>query len=841
VQSLDFDFGGRMQLSGAARAVFVGLFVSLVSVSVLGQGLPPGVTPGMVDQLKSMSAAEQKALATQYGITLPAGTSSSAEVQGLAAPGAVLQTPKGMSKNAIEAATPDSTEEVEERARTRYGRTLFSRDVSTFAPTDDAPVPESYRLGVGDQLVVQLFGKENDQLNLQIGRAGDISFPKLGSITLSGLTFEDARDLIKMRVEQQLIGVDSVVSMGRLRAINVFMAGEVAVPGAYSVSALTTLTQALFQAGGVTDIGSLRNIQVRRAGSVVTTFDTYDLLMSGDVSDDIRLQSGDVVFVPPYSGVIDVEGELKRPMVYELVGGETLGDVLSMAGSFTRDAYPSLSILIRQSSSLGLPKAATIDLADKSVLSSPALDGDTLLVPKVGGLVANSIMLRGAVTRPGRYGWVSGMRVSDLISDARRDLARDADLGLGMIVRQKNALLDIEVIAFEVGLVIGSANTDTDPVLNEFDEVLIFSLAESGTIGVDSSRQSLLRPVIEKLSSQARQGEPVQTLSVSGAVRAPGTYPLIAGATVETLISAAGGLNESAFLEAAELRRLSERSDGQVIANYLELSLGQNGSDMQLALSSRDHLTVRTIPDWSPIDAITVSGEVRFPGKYRIRKGETLSDVIDRAGGFTDKASLESAVFTRESVASLEAERAAQFASEIQSTLATRLLTEETTTVGINEISQIISSLQAVEGDGRLLINLPLAMSGDSNADLEVEDGDRLFIPVLSNTVSVVGEVNRQGTYSFQAEFNLDDYIDLSAGVTQRADKGGIYIVKANGLVVTIDRNLWRFTDDNDSLDPGDTVVVPVNTQYRSTLASWSEITRIIYQSVVSVAAVARL
>ena len=460
-----YGFGGSMKLSVTARALIFGVFASLVSLSVLGQGLPPGVTPGMVDQLKSMSPAQQQALAKQYGIQLPSGGAVSANVPGLAAPGTVLPTPVDMTQDDIEAATPDKTEEVEERARTRYGRTLFSRDVSTFAPTDDAPVPESYRLGVGDQLVVQLFGKENDQLNLQIGRSGDISFPKLGSITLSGLTFEDARDLIKTRVEQQLIGVDAVVSMGRLRAINVFMAGEVAVPGAYSVSALTTVTQALFQAGGVTDIGSLRNIQVRRAGSVVATFDTYDLLMRGDVSDDIRLQSGDVVFVPPYTGVIDVEGELKRPMVYELVGGETLGDVLAMAGSFTRNAYPGLSILTRQSDSLGLPQASTIDLSDKSQLNLAAQDGDTLVVPKVGDLVANSVLLRGAVTRPGSYGWVSGMRVSDLVSDARRDLARDADLGLGMIVRQKNALLDIEVIAFDLASVIASPSSDSDPAL----------------------------------------------------------------------------------------------------------------------------------------------------------------------------------------------------------------------------------------------------------------------------------------------------------------------------------------------------------------------------------------
>ena len=460
-----------------------------------------------------------------------------------------------MNQDDIEALSPDKTEEVDKLARGHYGRTLFSRAVSTFAPTDDAPVPESYRLGVGDQLIVQLFGKENDQLNLQVGRSGDISFPKLGSITLSGLTFEDARDLIKTRVEQQLIGVDAVVSMGRLRAINVFMAGEVTVPGAYSVSALTTVTQALFQAGGMTEIGSLRNIQVRRAGSVVVTFYSNDLLKKGDVSKEILLQSGDVVFVPPYTGVIDLEGEFKRPMVYELVGGETFGDVLVMAGSFTRDAYPAMSTLTRQSDVLGLPEASTMDLSDERQLLFAAMDGDKLVVPKVGSLVANSVMLRGAVTRPGSYGWTLGMRLSELLSDARRDLARDADLGLGLIVRQKNAILDIVVLAFDLASVIASPGTDVDPFLEEFDEVLIFSRVDLGLKDMESSRQVLLEPVIKKLSSQARQGEPVQIVSVSGAVRAPGDYPLIAGATVDTLISTAGGLTDSAFLEAAELRR----------------------------------------------------------------------------------------------------------------------------------------------------------------------------------------------------------------------------------------------------------------------------------------------
>ena len=195
----------------------------------------------------------------------------------------------------------------------RYGVSLFDRDVSTFAPTDDALVPDEYRLGVGDQLIVHLYGKDLT-FNLSVGRDGSIQFPKLGSITVSGLTFEDSRALIDTRVRQQLIGVEAVITLGRLRAIGVFMAGEVRVPRAYSVSALTTVTQALFQAGGVTDIGSLRNIQVRRSGKIITTFDIYDLLMRGDPSGDIRLQSGDVLFVPTIDSVVEIRGEVRRPM-----------------------------------------------------------------------------------------------------------------------------------------------------------------------------------------------------------------------------------------------------------------------------------------------------------------------------------------------------------------------------------------------------------------------------------------------------------------------------------------------------------------------------------------------
>ena len=264
----------------------------------------------------------------------------------------------------------------------RFGRSLFTREVSTCAPTDDAPVPNTDRLGGGDELLIQLFGKENNQFTLQIGREGNVTFPKLGSIILAGLTFEDARDLITARIAQQFIGVEAVISLGRLRAINIFMAGEVNVPGAFSVSALTTITQALFQAGGVTDIGSLRNIKVMRSGDLVATFDAYELLLRGDSSSDIRLQSGDVVFVPPYAGVVELLGEVKRPSVYEIQGHETISEVISMAGSFTENAFPQVARLTRQSESLSRPEALTIDLRDSRVDTMLVESGDTLTIPK---------------------------------------------------------------------------------------------------------------------------------------------------------------------------------------------------------------------------------------------------------------------------------------------------------------------------------------------------------------------------------------------------------------------------------------------------------------------------
>jgi polysaccharide export outer membrane protein len=735
----------------------------------------------------------------------------------------------------------------------RFGVSLFDREVSTFAPTDDASVPDNYRLGAGDNLVVQLFGKDNEQYDLQVSRDGKINFPKLGPITLAGLTFENARELILSRVADQLIGVQATISMGRLRAINVFMAGEVAVPGAYSVSALTTITQALFQAGGISDIGSLRAIQVKRDGISVATFDAYQLLLQGDASADVRLQSGDVVFVPPYRGLVSVDGAVNRPMVYEFKQGESVRDAVIMSAGFSQDAYRSAISVVSKAQGKSLPTVANIDLSDAGSTGSTLRNGDYLRVQESTDNLKNAVTIEGAVVRPGVYGWVEGQRISDLLASIDGDLKTTADLGYALVVRQKNERLDIDVLQIDLASAIINADSDENVLTQPRDKIIVFGLAQVSDISsldaeaeaeaeaeaMADQRETLLAPVITKLQSQARSGEPVQTVSVSGAVKSPGTFPLTAGLTVQKLIAAAGGLKDDVYLGSAELRTLYLSSSSEVLSRYQEINLQ---SEIELAsitrLGSRDHLNVRALPEWNPTDAVTLGGEVRFPGEYRIRKGESISDVLERAGGLTVAAFSKGAIFTRESVAAQETARAKEFSQSVIRSFASSQLTREDNTIDIAEVQSIAEILQDFEGAGRLLVNIDDALSGANLADLILEDGDTLTIPNRISTVTVVGEIRRPGTHSFQSGLDLEDYLGLSAGMTARADDKELYVVRADGSVFRPTKSWLRFDGAGASLSPGDTIVVPINAGYTDNLSLWREITQVIFNSTAGLASI---
>jgi polysaccharide export outer membrane protein len=868
--------------------------VVLVTLTVTSVGISAQtIDPAMLAQIQSMPKAQQAALAKQYGIDLNSvnrtGTNTKTP---LAQQGEPLQqrTHQGFINNdelandqealfnqwLMQKQTNQSQLDNDDTLP-RYGMDLFNQDVSTFAPTDNAQVPSDYLLGVGDELVVQFYGKESQELVLEVNRDGQINMPRLGQINVSGLLFTDATALIKDKVANSLIGVNAVVTMGRLRVINVFMAGEVKIPGAYSVSALTTISQALFQARGLTDIGSLRDVQIKRQGKVVARFDVYDLLLRGNSHQDIRLHSGDVVFVPTYNALVEVSGEVKRPMLYELANNENITDAIGMAGGLKSSALNSQIVLVQRSTTNDLPQVVNIELDDPKQVSTRLVDGDKVKVLPLSDAVTNAVTIKGAVVRSGQYGWYKGVRVSDIISDIRRDLDITADLEYSIIVREKNARLDIEVIQFSLVDALQNKGSEADPLLSMHDQIIVFdnvgitnldeqkgvlesdiektiskseasktnnnprTFDEDNKTLTENSREMLLTPIIEKLKKQAREGSPVQLVSVSGAVKSPGQYPINGQYTAEKLINAAGGFKDSAYLQSVELRRIKEKENGSIESQYQQYDVSNTAKLSSLTLQSRDNLNVRENVDWNPDDSIEISGEVRFPGTYLIRPGETIKEVLSRAGGLDTQAFVNGAIFTRQTIADLESERAKEFAQTVRRDYASSILTEEVNSTTFEEILAITTQLEKFEGQGRLLIDLNEALTGEDSANITLMDGDKLFVPKLSNTITIVGEVRRQGSHSFQQSLDINDYLALSAGLTKRADDAAMYIVKANGAVVIPNTSLTSFTQADANLQAGDTIVVPVDAQYKDSIPFWRDVTQIIYQGTVAIAAIASL
>ncbi|MGB1192712.1 MAG: SLBB domain-containing protein, partial [Pseudomonadales bacterium] len=368
---------------------------------------------------KRLSPQEQRDLARQYGVALPPGTAAplpkTAEIEN-----------EPLVQNRIGDSDPEVLREPQKESDLkRFGAQLFSGDLETYAPLDRALAPSGYLLGPGDELSIQVFGKDPIETFVQVDRTGQITIPKIGAISVAGLTFEEAKRVIANSISTRLIGSEVVTALGSLRQISIFLAGEVNAPGNYNVSALTSISQALYMSGGLTSIGSFRNIQVRRGGATVTEFDFYDLLLKGQRDNDITLQSGDTVFVPVAHSIVSIDGAIKRPALYELKGRESFKEVVDMAGGLTATAFEQMSTIRRFDSEKGYPVVLTINdpFSDLSII-----DGDVITIKEGTRQLANAIELKGAVVRPGVYAHSEGARISDYIGFIDRDLMNDADL-----------------------------------------------------------------------------------------------------------------------------------------------------------------------------------------------------------------------------------------------------------------------------------------------------------------------------------------------------------------------------------------------------------------------------
>ncbi|KPZ52504.1 Polysialic acid transport protein KpsD precursor [Pseudoalteromonas sp. P1-13-1a] len=866
-------------------------------------------TAAQLEQFKNLPRAQQEALAKQYGVDISAITGD-----GQASKASNSSQPISIGERFDE---KEKTLTDEERFKPKveelkpFGYELFAGEPTTFMPSENASIPDSYTIGTGDELKISFYGKESNSFDVTVDREGRISIPNLSPVEVAGLTFAEVKELIKLKVDQEVIGVKAFVSLGQLRSMRILVLGEAYKPGSYSVSSLTTVSHALFVSGGVSDIASLRNIQVKRSGQVITNFDLYDLLIKGDSSNDIVLKPGDVVFVPPVGKQVTVEGLVKRPAIFELKAGETAKQLLAMAGGLKPGAYAKNAVVERFNAER--KEILSIDFTKSQVNYTPQ-DGDRLRFNSISEQYLNSISLIGAVARPGSYEWQPGKRISDVLKSVRGDLLPQADLSYGLVIREININGDIEIHQFDVAQAIVK-NKKNDLKLQANDKIIIFSRFEEKEveqvalanmalsekqriqqlktqqwqkfqqkefekyIGINEkeqelitdndqiltiaeyterkkeeeqslkpedyatfSRFNLLEPIIAKLRKQASFSQNMQLVEISGHVTYPGIYPLSVGGKVSNLIAAAGGLLESAYVKQAEITRIAGSDISEVEHIQFDLQSVVSGDNRDnVTLKSKDSLNIFPIPNWQENVKVKLKGEVKFPGEYTIRRGETLNDLLKRAGGFSQFAEQNAAVFTRKSIKKQEQEQLARLSTELRRDIASKSFQSSITSnsLSYDEMNNLLDDLANVKAVGRLVINLPLIVQNKQK--LVLQDGDMLFVPSKRDSISVIGEVNYSTSHLYERGVSIEDYINKSGGLKSRAADDRIYIIKANGSVKVPNKSSWFAANEATMLEPGDTIVVPLNAEHMDKLTLWSKATQVLYQLGVAVAALSAL
>lgn len=719
-----------------------------------------------------------------------------------------------------------------------FGYDLFKGLPTSFAPATDVPVPAEYVVGPGDTFEVQLIGNTKGTYSLVVGRDGRLSFPELGPLTVSGMRFEEARSMIEKRVSEQMIGTHASITIGELRSIRVFVLGDAMRPGSYTISGLSTITNALFLSGGVKRIGSLRNIELKRNGSTITRLDLYDLLLRGDTRADVRLLPGDVIFVPSIGPTVTISGEVRRPAIYELRGETDAADLINLGGGLTSKADPTIATLERVDENR---QRVTVDV---NLTASRAHDlkirnGDVLRVPVIRPSLEDSVTVDGYVYRPGEFQYRKGLRLSDVIPSLD-EIKPNGDQHYILIRRELPPDRRITVFSADLAkAIVGKGGTD-DIELAPRDRLYVFDL--------ESGRDRIVEPLLRDMKTQSTFAAPTQQVRVGGQVKVPGQYPLEPGMRVSDLIRAGGSLDEAAYSGSAELTRYEvvdgqSREAGLIKIDLPKILEGDKSAD--IVLRPFDNLLIKETPLWAQQEEVEVQGEVRFPGKYPIHRGETLRSVVERAGGLTNFAFIQGAVFTREELKEREARQLETLANRMQNDIAQASLSvvQETGKDAGQALAagqSLLASLRNTKAVGRLVIDLRKAQNASPGSDNDVflKDGDLLKVPRITQEVTVIGEVQGTTSHLYKPDLGRDDYIQLSGGTTPRADKKRIYIVRADGSVVA-NSGRW-FGSGNADVRPGDTIVVPIDAARMRPLPLWTAVTTIIYNLAIAAAAIAR-
>lgn len=662
-----------------------------------------------------------------------------------------------------------------------FGRNIFNNQMLTFQPNMNMATPANYRLGAGDNVIIDVWGSSQETFEGEISPDGTVTIEGVGPIALGGMSVTQANAAVKNRLGKFYEGCSVQLTVGNTRTIQVQVMGEVNVPGTYSLSSLSSAFNALYAAGGINEIGTLRNIKVYRSGRCISTIDVYDYILNGNSRGDVRLQDNDIIVVGPYEALVEIRGKVKRPMFYEMKTNESAKTILSYSGGFTGDAYKKSIRLVRKNGA----EYSIHTIGEFDMSSFQLNDGDSLFVDSVIARYSNMAEIRGAVFHPGMYqvdGSINSVR--ELVK-AAEGLREDAFTNRAVMHRQKEDMT-LEVLSVDIkGIVDG---TVADIPLRKNDVLFIPSKLDM-------------------------KGE--QTLKISGEVQYPGVYVYAENSSIEDLVLQAGGLTEAASTAKVDIfRRKNDpkgMTDDNEIAETFTFALKDGfviDGEQGFKLLPFDEVVVRKSPTYSEQQNVSIEGAVNFAGLYSMtNKNYTLSDLVEAAGGVSSLAYIKGA--------KLERIMTPEERAQVEATLRTQqiaLYEESMSTVDKNfDLNRADSLLQMKLDIGNtypVAIDLESAMKNKKGADdLVLRKGDRLIVPQYSNTVKISGDVMYPITMNYDEGKSLNYYIKRAGGYGDNARKSRVYAIYMNGSVKQISHVKSK------DIQPGCQIVVPSKKQ----------------------------
>jgi protein involved in polysaccharide export with SLBB domain len=641
-----------------------------------------------------------------------------------------------------------------------FGRDIFNNKNLTFEPQMNIATPQNYVLGPGDKLIIDVYGASQESLSLTVSPDGDITVPECGPIHVSGLTVSSAQARIKSRLGEFYSSSDIKTTVGQTRSILVNVMGEVKTPGTYTLSAFATVFHAIYMAGGINDLGTLRNIKVFRQGKLITVVDIYEYILNGRLAGNVRLQDNDVVQVGAYDCIVDIAGRVKRPMAYEMRKDESLSTLLRYSGGFASDAYKGSVRVFRKNDRM----KSVFNIEEFDWANFKVADGDSVLIDSILDRYDNMVEIKGAVFHPGMYELGEKVSTVGTLVEAAAGVREEAFTKHAVMRRMKQNRTQ-EVLSIDLeGILNGSV---PDVALQNEDVLFIPTQAEHLNL---------------------------RTLTIEGEVVFPGTYEYAEGMTIEDLVLQAGGLTDAASTVKADVSRRivnpEATESGMEISKTFSFALKNNyvvDGDKNFTLEPYDIVMIRRSPVYMSPSKVYVEGEIAFEGSYTLEaKNQRLSDIVKAAGGVMPGAYVRGARLVRTMT---EDERARwqavvkmsrQNQNSKDSILIDQLEADSTYSVGIHLD-------EAIANPG-----------GDE--DIELVDGDRLIVPRYNRTVRVSGDVRSTNTVAYKENKDYKYYIDQAGGFGDRAKKGKVYIVYQNGTIAKANKG---------KIEPGCEVIVP--------------------------------